>query len=92
MDRLKLKLDEELVASTLIYKSILTDDVDNSVVIPPAIRSKYCNPPTKKPCQDKRHDMCSHFRSVNGDDITENAQPARSYGYRRRSVVGAGIF
>ncbi|GFU36482.1 hypothetical protein TNCV_795921 [Trichonephila clavipes] len=71
MDLLKFKLEiAEAHASTAFKptnQTILTDDDDN-VVTPPEIRSKYYNLPAKRPCQDKKHGMYSHFRSV--DDIS----------------------
>ncbi|GFX61571.1 uncharacterized protein TNCV_2745461 [Trichonephila clavipes] len=47
MDRLKFKLEivEALSVSPPTNRSILTDDEDNSVVIPLAKRSKRYNPP-----------------------------------------------
>ncbi|GFY31416.1 hypothetical protein TNCV_4989751 [Trichonephila clavipes] len=69
MDLLKFKLEiaeaRALAVSSPTNKSMLTADEYESVVIPPAKRSKYYNPPTKRPCQDERKDMYSHFRCVN---------------------------
>ncbi|GFS49723.1 hypothetical protein TNCV_4344311 [Trichonephila clavipes] len=67
MDLLKFKLEiaEALSTSTPTNKSILTDEENDSAVILPTIRSKYYNPPAKRPCQDKRHDMYRNFLCVN---------------------------
>ncbi|GFW68228.1 hypothetical protein TNCV_1881081 [Trichonephila clavipes] len=76
MDPLKFKLEivEALSASPPTNKSISTDDEDNSVVISLAKRSKHCNPPA------------IHVTTfIEVTCFTDNAQPARSCGYRLRS-------
>ncbi|GFW76204.1 hypothetical protein TNCV_3800391 [Trichonephila clavipes] len=60
------RIAEAFAASTATNSSIKNDDEDVSVIIPPVIRSKYYNPPVKRPYQDKRHNMYNHFRCVHG--------------------------
>ncbi|GFX10460.1 hypothetical protein TNCV_1868551 [Trichonephila clavipes] len=64
VDSLKFKLDIAEVLAAPTNKSIFTDDVDGRVLILSAKRSKYYNPPTKRPCQDKRHVRSNQFRCI----------------------------
>lgn len=70
MDLLKFKLDiaEALIASPPSSRKVLSDEEDDEVQANPAKRSKFYNPPSKIPCDDKRYDGYNHYLCC--DDIS----------------------
>ena len=69
-DLLKFKLEvaEALATTPPENRRVISEDEDDEVELSPIKRSKFYNPPAKKPCADKRCDSFNHYPTV--DDIT----------------------